>query len=220
MPVAAVLPDSVSVKSIRWVTTGCYNQNKPIGWISNFFKIQTGTRPYYRALHFTGKFVLNKTTMTEREQLFMQAAIDMARHGMTGNKGGPFGCIIVKGDHIIGKGCNCVASHFDPTAHAEVVAIRDACINLKSFQLTGCEVYTSCEPCPMCMGAIYWARPERVYYAGTRYDAANAGFDDSAIYEELVLPFAERKIQMLQLSQEKAVELFGEWLQKDDRVEY
>ena len=158
--------------------------------------------------------------MTNREQHFIQAAIDLARQGMRNNQGGPFGCLVVKGNDVIGKGCNCVSSYNDPTAHAEVVAIRDACRNLQNFRLTGCEIYTSCEPCPMCLGAIYWARPDRVYYAGSRFDASNAGFDDSAIYEELVLPFKERKIQMLQLEQGKAIELFKEWLEKEDRVDY
>jgi guanine deaminase len=158
--------------------------------------------------------------MTEREQQFMQTAIDLARQGMNNGIGGPFGCVIVKGNEVVGKGCNCVASHNDPTAHAEVVAIRDACKNLQTFQLTGCEVYTSCEPCPMCMGAIYWARPDKVYYAGTRHDAAKAGFDDSMIYEELVAPVTSRKIVMINLEQHKAVKVFEEWLKKPDKIEY
>src|SRR5689334_20008445 len=146
--------------------------------------------------------------MTDREQRFMQAAIDIAREGMNNGKGGPFGCVIVKGDEIVGKGCNCVSSHNDPTAHAEVVAIRDACKNLQTFQLTGCEVYTSCEPCPMCLGAIYWARPDKIYYAGTRNDASAVGFDDSLIYDELSIPIPERKIAMLLLQREEAIKLF------------
>jgi guanine deaminase len=119
--------------------------------------------------------------MTEREKRYIQMAIDLARSGMNANLGGPFGCVIVKNNEVVGQGCNSVASLNDPTAHAEVVAIRDACKNLQTFQLTGCEVYTSCEPCPMCMGAIYWARPDKVFYAATRHDAADAGFDDSMI---------------------------------------
>lgn len=158
--------------------------------------------------------------MTIREQQFMQAAIDIAREGMNNGKGGPFGCVIVKGDEIVGKGCNCVSSHNDPTAHAEVVAIRDACANLGTFQLTGCELYTSCEPCPMCMGAIYWARPDKVFFAGTRYDAAAAGFDDSFIYDELIVPINSRKISMDQLSREDAIEVFKEWLDKGDKISY
>jgi guanine deaminase len=158
--------------------------------------------------------------MTDREHQFMQAAIDLARQGMNNGKGGPFGCVIVKGNEIVGKGCNCVSSHNDPTAHAEVVAIRDACTNLQTFQLTGCEVYTSCEPCPMCMGAIYWARPDRVYYAGTRHDAAKAGFDDSLIYNELTAPVNDRRIAMINLDGQVAIKLFEEWILKPDKVEY
>lgn len=158
--------------------------------------------------------------MTTREQRFMQAAIDIAREGMNSGRGGPFGCVIVKGDEIIGRGCNCVASHNDPTAHAEVVAIRDACKNLQSFQLTGCEVYTSCEPCPMCLGAIYWARPDKIYYAGTRDDASAVGFDDSLIYDELSIPIADRKIAMLLLEREEAIKLFSEWKNKADKIAY
>ncbi|HEX8357803.1 MAG TPA: nucleoside deaminase, partial [Segetibacter sp.] len=113
-----------------------------------------------------------------REELFMQQAISLSARGIALNQGGPFGCVVVKGDKIVGQGNNQVTSTNDPTAHAEVIAIRDACKNLQTFQLTGCEIYTSCEPCPMCMGAIYWARPDKVYYANTRTDAANIGFDD------------------------------------------
>ena len=158
--------------------------------------------------------------MTEREQQFMQAAIDLARQGMNKGLGGPFGCIIVKGDTIVGRGCNCVASSNDPTAHAEVVAIREACKNMQSFQLTDCEIYTSCEPCPMCLGAIYWARPKKVYYAATRYDAAVAGFDDSLIYSELTVPMHERIIEIVNLGREKAVVVFEEWIDKPDKVAY
>ncbi|WP_315817410.1 nucleoside deaminase [Paraflavitalea speifideaquila] len=103
--------------------------------------------------------------MTEREHQFMQTAIELARQGMHAGHGGPFGCVIVKGNEIVGQGCNAVTSSNDPTAHAEVVAIRDACRHLQVYQLTGCELYTSCEPCPMCMGAIYWARPDKVFLA-------------------------------------------------------
>jgi guanine deaminase len=158
--------------------------------------------------------------MTERELHFMQEAIDLARKGMNSNKGGPFGCVIVKDDKVIGRGCNCVASQNDPTAHAEVVAIRDACKNLQSFQLDGCEIYTSCEPCPMCMGAIYWARPAKVYYAGTRHDAAAAGFDDSLIYQELTAPVDKRKIEMVNIGREKSQVLFKEWIDKPDKTAY
>lgn len=158
--------------------------------------------------------------MTERELHFMQAAIELARQGMNAGQGGPFGCVIVKDDVIIGKGCNGVTSTNDPTAHAEVVAIRDACSHLKSHQLTGCVLYTSCEPCPMCMGAIYWARPDKVFFGGTRFDAAYAGFDDSFIYEELSVPMANRKIPIASIGREDAVKLFEEWMSKPDKVRY
>ncbi len=158
--------------------------------------------------------------MGEREQGFMQAAINIAREGMNSGKGGPFGCVIVKDNEIVGRGCNCVASHNDPTAHAEVVAIRDACKHLKTFQLNGCEIYTSCEPCPMCMGAIYWARPQKVYFASNRYDAAGAGFDDSFIYDELIIPVEDRKITMICLGGEESSKVFAEWIQKSDKIRY
>src|SRR5215831_657859 len=158
--------------------------------------------------------------MHEREKRFMQEAIEIARQGMKKGMGGPFGCIIVKGDDIVGRGCNCVSSDNDPTAHAEVVAIRDACKNLGTFQLTDCEVFTSCEPCPMCLGAIYWARPQKVYFAASRYDAAGAGFDDSFIYDELLIPIEDRKIKMVQLENGEVSKVFEEWLRNPNKVCY
>ena len=122
---------------------------------------------------------------TEREKQFLERAIELSRKGMQDGHGGPFGCVITKGDVIVGEGCNKVISSNDPTAHAEVVAIRMACKVLETYQLTGCDLYTSCEPCPMCLGTIYWARPDHVFYAGTRHDAAEAGFDDHFIYEQV-----------------------------------
>ena len=158
--------------------------------------------------------------MTERELQYMQAAVDLARQGMNNGIGGPFGCIIVKNDTVVGKGCNSVASTNDPTAHAEVVAIRDACRHLQTFQLTDCEIYTSCEPCPMCMGAIYWARPKKVYFGATRYDAAAAGFDDSLIYQELTAPLHERIIEIVNVGREKAIIVFDEWIVKPGKISY
>lgn len=158
--------------------------------------------------------------MTEREEHFMQAAIDLARQGMNTGKGGPFGCVIVKDGEIVGQGCNSVTSSNDPTAHAEVVAIRDACNQLHTHQLTGCELYTSCEPCPMCMGAIYWARPDKVFFAGTRTDASAAGFDDSFIYEEIAAPVADRKIPLVNLGRSGAIRVFAEWVAKPDKITY
>ncbi len=151
---------------------------------------------------------------------FMLGAIQLARDGMVRNEGGPFGALVIKDGQIIGRGNNQVTSSNDPTAHAEIVAIRDACRHLKSFQLEGCVLFTSCEPCPMCLGAIYWARPSHVFYACTRDDASHAGFDDSFIYEEIQLPLSSRKIPMTQLLREEAIRVFEEWKQKGDRVEY
>ena len=158
--------------------------------------------------------------MAEREQSFMQAAVDLARMGMDQGKGGPFGCVIVKNNEIIGKGCNSVTTYNDPTAHAEIVAIRDACNVLNHFQLTGCELYTSCEPCPMCLGAIYWARPSVVYFANTRQDATAIGFDDSFIYDELNIALRDRAIQTIRLESADAMKVFQEWTKKTDKIVY
>ncbi|HAN40110.1 MAG TPA: tRNA-specific adenosine deaminase [Chitinophagaceae bacterium] len=155
-----------------------------------------------------------------REKKFIRVAIAEAKKGMERNDGGPFGCIIVQGDTIVGRGNNRVTSSNDPTAHAEVVAIRDACNNLSTFQLSDCELYTSCEPCPMCLGAIYWARPKKVYYACTKQDAADADFDDSFIYREVTLPLHERKIPMEQLCAEDGRAVFEAWKQKQDKTAY
>ena len=124
-------------------------------------------------------------------------AIELAKRGVEEGQGGPFGCVIVKDGEVVGKGCNGVTSMNDPTAHAEVMAIRDACKRLGDYQLTGCDVYTSCEPCPMCLGALYWARPDRVIYAASRFEAAEAGFDDAFIYAEIGLPDGDRRIPFL-----------------------
>lgn len=151
---------------------------------------------------------------------FIYRAIEIAREGMNANHGGPFGCIIVKENKIIGEGSNRVTTSNDPTAHAEIVAIRNACEHLGTFQLTGCDIYTSCEPCPMCLGAIYWARPDRIYYAANREDAADAGFDDSFIYTEIPLPIDERSIPMKNIGRDAAVDLFENWKQKPDKTAY
>lgn len=151
---------------------------------------------------------------------FMLEAIRLAQEGMDNGSGGPFGAVIVKDGKIVGRGWNKVTSTNDPTAHAEVSAIRDACMNLKVFQLDGCDIYTSCEPCPMCLGAIYWARPDKVYYACTHEDAANAGFDDSFIYKEIATPLEKRKIPGLQLMREEGLLVFQNWIKKADRTLY
>ncbi len=151
---------------------------------------------------------------------WMQFAIDLSIKGVTNNEGGPFGAIVVKDGQIVGRGNNRVTSSNDPTAHAEVVAIRDACTNLGTFQLHGCTVYTSCEPCPMCLGAIYWARPDKVYFACTKTDAADHGFDDQFIYDEIEQPFQARKIPFEQVGQAAALSAFHLWSSKTDKVEY
>lgn len=151
---------------------------------------------------------------------FMTDAIEQSRNGMNNNEGGPFGAIIVKEGKIVGVGNNRVTSSNDPTAHAEITAIREACKNLNSFQLEGCILYTSCEPCPMCLGAIYWARPDKVFYAGTREDAADIGFDDDFIYSEINVSMSKRKIPFEQINREGAVNVFQEWLKKTDKTAY
>ena len=151
---------------------------------------------------------------------FMNDAIEQSRNGMQNNEGGPFGAIVVKNGKIVGVGNNRVTSSNDPTAHAEVTAIRDACKNLNTFQLDGCVLYTSCEPCPMCLGAIYWARPDKVYYANTREDAAHIGFDDDFIYNEINLPMNQRRIPFEQLGREEALKIFQQWSKKTDKQEY
>lgn len=150
----------------------------------------------------------------------MAEAIKMARLNLSDNKGGPFGAVIVKEGHIIARGSNLVTLNNDPTAHAEIVAIREACLHLNDFQLTDCDIYCSCEPCPMCLGAIYWARPNRIFFAATRADAANAGFDDDFIYEELNVDISNRKIQTHQLSGEDARIIFDEWITLDKKTPY
>ncbi len=150
----------------------------------------------------------------------MRAAIELAKEGMLTGKGGPFGCVIVKDGEIVGQGNNSVLATNDPTAHAEVVAIRDACKNLNHFQLEGCEVYTSCEPCPMCLGAIFWARPAKVYYACTKEDAAEAGFDDDFIYQEIEVQPELRKIPMLPILREESMKAFELWKEKGDKTLY
>lgn len=151
---------------------------------------------------------------------YIRAAIALAQEGMDRGDGGPFGCVIVKNGVIVGRGNNRVTSTNDPTAHAEVVAIREACRQLGSFQLDGCVLYTSCEPCPMCLGAIYWARPDRIVFACSREDAADAGFDDQLIYDELPLPYGDRRIRTERTLRDEAQLVFDAWKQKNDKIRY
>jgi tRNA(Arg) A34 adenosine deaminase TadA len=158
--------------------------------------------------------------ITETDREYLRQAIELARRGVEDGVGGPFGCVIVKDGVVIGKGCNGVTSTNDPTAHAEIVAIRDACRQLGYYQLTGCILYASCEPCPMCLGAIYWARPKRVVYAATRQQAAAAGFDDAFIYREIEVPMGERRIVFEQAPDEGAEEVLNLWRERGDKSLY
>jgi tRNA(Arg) A34 adenosine deaminase TadA len=150
----------------------------------------------------------------------MARAIQLSIENVRSGRGGPFGAVVVMGGEIIAEGVNCVTQTNDPTAHAEVVAIREACRKLQLFELKGSEIYTSCEPCPMCLGAIYWARPDRVYFGNTAADAAKIGFDDSLIYREISEPHSLRKIPMIQMMHQEALEAFRAWDEKPNKVPY
>jgi len=150
----------------------------------------------------------------------MAQAIRLAVDNVKSGNGGPFGAVVVKNGEVISTGVNSVTSSNDPTAHAEVIAIREACKKLNSFQLDDCEIYASCEPCPMCLGAIYWARPVTLYFAGTKKDAANIGFDDSFIYEEINIPYQKRKIITEHIEHPETLAPFIEWKNKVDKIKY
>ena len=158
--------------------------------------------------------------MNDARQVFLQRSIDIALEGVRTDRGGPFGAVIVRSGEVIAQGCNQVTSAFDPTAHAEIVAIRAACAQLQTFELGGCELYASCEPCPMCLAAIYWARIERVYYGCDRNDAARAGFDDDFLYRELNLPPSQRKLALTSMMRDQALATFDAWRAKPDRKSY
>lgn len=151
---------------------------------------------------------------------FINRAIELSQKNLETNEGGPFGAVIVRNNKIIGEGRNLVTSTNDPTAHAEIVAIRNACRNIGSFSLENCEIYTSCEPCPMCLAAIYWARISNIYYSNTKYDAAEIGFDDSYIYDQIAIAPEQRDLKMRKLDSQKAKEVFINWKNKSDKIEY
>jgi guanine deaminase len=151
---------------------------------------------------------------------FMARTIELSIENVRSGRGGPFAAVVVKDGRIVAEGVNCVTLRNDPTAHAEVMAIREACERLDSFELDGCELYTSCEPCPMCLGAIYWARPARVYFGNTARDASEAGFDDSFIYQEIAVPYSQRKIPMISLMRTEALEALRVWEEKRDKIPY
>jgi guanine deaminase len=156
----------------------------------------------------------------QEKEKYMLEAIRLSVENVEHGRGGPFGAVVVKDGKIIARGANSVTRTNDPTAHAEVVAIRNACQELKSFQLDGCEIYTSCEPCPMCLGAIYWARPKAIYYANSKEDAAAINFDDQFIYEEIARPIAERKLFTQQLMNKEALEAFEKWAANLQKISY
>jgi guanine deaminase len=150
----------------------------------------------------------------------MREAIRLSKEMMRRGKGGPFGAVVVKANEIIGRGSNQVTSTNDPTAHAEIGAIREACRRLKTFHLDDCDLYSSCEPCPMCLAAIYWARIRTVFYANTRKDAARIAFDDALIYREIALPLGRRQLRMKQLLRNEAIKVFAEWERKSNKIPY
>lgn len=158
--------------------------------------------------------------MTEQQKVFMKEALALAENNVVETSGGPFGAVVVKDGKIIARGKNTVTATNDPTAHAEINAIRNACKELNTFELQGCEIYSSCEPCPMCLGAIYWSRFSKLYFAGSRTDAADAGFDDSLIYHEMSLGTESRKIPTVQMMREGAKAVFEAWKQSENKIPY
>ena len=156
----------------------------------------------------------------DQQKKFMREAIRLSMENVQSDNGGPFGTIIVKNGKIIATGVNEVTKSNDPTAHAEMIAIRNACEKLNSFQLDGCDIYCSCEPCPMCLGAIYWARPKSIYFANSKKDAAEINFDDNFIYQEIKLPIHERKLTITQLLRDEAQSVFLQWQKSQNKIEY
>lgn len=157
--------------------------------------------------------------MTETDRKFMRQAIDLSIENVR-NGGGPFGAVIVRNGEVVATGVNNVVPHCDPTAHAEVCAIRKACQKVGDFKLDGCTIYTSCEPCPMCLSAIYWSGIERIFYGNTKQDAEDINFSDKFIYDELALPMTERRVPAVNIMREEALEAFRDWEDKSDKVEY
>ena len=157
--------------------------------------------------------------MTDTDRKFMRQAIDLSIENVR-NGGGPFGAVIVRNGEVVATGVNNVVPHCDPTAHAEVSAIRKACQKVGNFKLDGCTIYTSCEPCPMCLSAIYWAGIERIFYGNTKQDAEDINFSDKFIYDELALPMTERRVPAVNIMREEALEAFRDWEDKSDKVEY
>ena len=186
--------------------------------ITDFMARATELASFPPAHHWTAK--PRSATLNAMNPDFLREAIRLSLEKMEAGEGGPFGAVIVRNGEIVGRGWNRVTSINDPTAHAEIVAIRDACCRLGTFSLAGCEIYTSGEPCHMCFAAIYWARLERIYYAATCEDATAAGFDDAPFYRQLALPPGSRLIQVVQDLRQEACEAFAAWLRKPNRVVY
>jgi tRNA(Arg) A34 adenosine deaminase TadA len=168
---------------------------------------------------FINNFIIPKKMQVDHSH-FMQEAVKCSHYAIDNKIGGPFGCVIVRDNQIIARAWNTVTTTNDPTAHAEVNCIRKACQELNDFKLDGCSLYTSCEPCPMCLAAIYWARIEKIYFGNSRIDAANIDFDDNFLYEEIKTPNEERKIPIVQIGREDAIKAFEKWGRSQDKVEY
>jgi tRNA(Arg) A34 adenosine deaminase TadA len=162
---------------------------------------------------------MNRVKFTSEDEKFMQQAIDLSIESVA-NGGGPFGAVIVRNGEVIATGTNRVTATCDPTAHAEVSAIRAACAKLKEFKLSGCTIYSSCEPCPMCLSALYWAGVERIFYGNTKSDAKAINFDDSFIYDQIALDYSKRSIPCINIMRDKALEGFRAWREKEDKVLY
>ena len=167
------------------------------------------------------KQIMHSQSISENQHTaFMRRAIELSKNNVSTNNGGPFGAVVVKDGKIIGEGANCVTTHNDPTAHAEVEAIRSACKMMNNFDLSGAVIYTSCEPCPMCLSAIYWARIDKIYYANNRTDAAGIQFDDDLIYTEIPKDPAQRKIPGEQILRNEALKVFDMWNESTSKVRY
>lgn len=167
-----------------------------------------------------GVFNLQNVMEMKEHERFMRMAIGLSEQNVKGTAGGPFGAVVVKDGEVVAGSANQVVQQNDPTAHAEVSAIRLACQQLGTYDLTGCIIYTSCEPCPMCLGAIYWAHIDTIYYGNTKVDAAEIGFDDHFIYKELELPMNQRKLQIIQLLRDEAISAFKLWTGSDSKKDY
>jgi tRNA(Arg) A34 adenosine deaminase TadA len=177
-------------------------------------------KPLRRRTKIKKKPTVKRASHARKHREFMGRAIELSIHNVKQNRGGPFAAVIVKDGVIVAEGVNLVTSTMDPTAHAEVVVIREACRVLGTHDLAGCMIYTSCEPCPMCMGAIYWSRPARVFFGNTAEDAAAAGFDDAFIHRELKKPHHKKKIGMTGMMRGEALEAFRRWLEHPDKIRY